>query len=274
MPRALFMNPSAMDLGVKKAAFSSSFWASETGRTRTPKCCPGACGGIFVWQADTHLPSMLTTQVLHLPFLHLYRMNTSAWEATSLRGWPTRAIVMTFCGWNTTGVSPSSSWPGIILGGSFSSAAREGSSSSGITALSGSTAGSVLWTLSDSRPRGSSSESCCEASPLRAPLRWTAFRFGAHPLRCISASMAAGSMPEVLSWSRSSCSGSVGVLSSAESISARYFLRSSLGCDWSATTFAPAPALDALIRARSSSTPRNEVAAPTTLRVGHGDLGW
>mmetsp|Transcript_11663 Transcript_11663/g.32478 ORF Transcript_11663/g.32478 Transcript_11663/m.32478 type:complete len:311 (-) Transcript_11663:1289-2221(-) len=235
MPQALFQNPSEMDSGEKKATFSFLFSFSDTGRTRTAKCSPGACGSIRCWQAETHLPSMLTAQVLHSPFLHLYRMNTSACFATSLRGWPTRAIVMTFWGWKTTGVSPRSSWPGIIWGGSFSiSSSRKGSSR---TATASCASGLVM---------------------------------GSDPSRLLSTT---GDTPDVSSISASSCFGSSGVLSSSRSICSRYFLLSSLGALRSATIFAPSPCLDASMRARSSSTPRTDVTASMSFRVGQGDLG-
>ena len=42
----------------------------------------------------THLPLTWTSQVPHSPFLHLYLMNWSAWDATSDRGVPTSALVI------------------------------------------------------------------------------------------------------------------------------------------------------------------------------------
>mmetsp|Transcript_65482 Transcript_65482/g.152011 ORF Transcript_65482/g.152011 Transcript_65482/m.152011 type:complete len:344 (-) Transcript_65482:1189-2220(-) len=264
IPRALLNIPSMRDFGEKKAAFVLFLCASEAGRTWTLSgCWPGACGGILVTQADTHLPSIFTTQVLHLPFLHLYLMNTSACDATSLRGCPTRPMVMTFDGWKTTGVSPNCSWPLSIVGGSFCS----GSSISG-------TSGRI------------DSCSSCSPDPWNMSMITSSFSGAgtgaafsndsgtSKPASCSSAAMIAGALPEVLSKSLCSSLVSEGVLSSARSIRSKCRFRSSLGIEWLATIFAPAPPREARMRARSSSTPNTDVAAPTTLSVGQGDLGW
>mmetsp|Transcript_31128 Transcript_31128/g.54706 ORF Transcript_31128/g.54706 Transcript_31128/m.54706 type:complete len:369 (+) Transcript_31128:195-1301(+) len=304
MPSALLEKPSTNDFGEKKRAFSFFCFASDTGRMVTPNTSPDGTDGIFVWHACTHLPPTLTAQVPHSPFLHLYLMNTSAWVATSLNGWPTRAIVALFSGWKTTGILPSSSWPlGIVYGflpGRVEEAIAGAPAPAGVLAdpsfflLLKRSKGLPGWfspskSISGrmfSRLSSIFSAFVMTGSSLIASLAIADIGSGCSALlprpnqpnpllRCVPPPRVSGfaiaAVAAFCASSSSFCSFSLsasGVLSYARRCCASFSLRSSLD------RLGSAPRTELRIRALSSMPLRIPVAAPTTFSVGHGDLGW
>mmetsp|Transcript_2646 Transcript_2646/g.5258 ORF Transcript_2646/g.5258 Transcript_2646/m.5258 type:complete len:269 (+) Transcript_2646:619-1425(+) len=199
-------------------------------------------------------------------------MKASAWVAISLRGWPARAIVALPSGLNTTGMSPRSSWPAGILGiSTLPDFMRDARSNSGCCALGFKAFVTFLVTflylsaglrilfnaatvLTASVPTGA-----LDPAPVLA-----AFSLKRSPRRCCSGSLAgfwagrrrASAILSSFSFAAARASSFAFAAAAAASAGVRPISR------------------DFFIRCISSHLVRSEVASVTTLRVGHGDLGW